>query len=103
MTTDLLLTFNAGSSTVKIGRFEIDATRARGVGSGTLDLRKVPTVSHATFGHATLDFSLEAEPSDIAGVVTETFAISAQHFDVTRVVAVGHRVVHGGDSFTGAA
>jgi acetate kinase len=101
MSADLLITFNAGSSTVKIGVFETDMARPRRLATGTLDFRRVPASLHVTKGQTTFDIDLKAEPSDIVSIVAEAFGFLAQHFDVNRVAAVGHRVVHGGDAFGG--
>jgi acetate kinase len=47
------------------------------------------------------DVKLETDVSDIRGVMAETFGWLAKHFDTSRVAAVGHRVVHGGESYAG--
>lgn len=101
MSPNLLITFNAGSSTVKIGIFETDMGRPRRLATGTLDFRRVPASLHVTRGQTKFDIDLKADPSDIVGIVAEAFGSLAQHFDVNRVAAVGHRVVHGGDAFAG--
>src|SRR5258707_6370312 len=102
MSADLLLTFNAGSSTVKIGLFETDASGARRVARGVIDFRKPPLSLHITEGPSTFKVVLEAEASDdLRPVMEETFAWLAQHFDISRLTAAGHRVVHGGAAFAG--
>ena len=102
MSADLLLTLNAGSSTVKIGLFETDAAGARRVARGVIDFRKPPLSLHITEGPSTFKVDLEAEASDdLRAVMEETFAWLAKHFDISRLTAVGHRVVHGGDAFAG--
>ena len=40
--TDFLLTFNAGSSTIKIGIFAMDGGEARRIGKGVIDFRAEP-------------------------------------------------------------
>lgn len=102
MTADLLLTFNAGSSTVKIGFFEIAGGEARRVGKGTIDFRHKPLSFSLSEGPETVKATLAADPGeDLTAVLTEAFGTVAQHFDLSRIVAVGHRVVHGGDAFAG--
>lgn len=102
MNADLLLTFNAGSSTVKIGIFEIHEASARRVGKGVVDFRRKPLSFRLAEGPATFEVDLEAEATDdLRAVMTETFGSLARHFDMSRVTAVGHRVVHGGDTFAG--
>ncbi|MEF0942536.1 acetate/propionate family kinase [Rhizobium sp. BR 362] len=99
---NLLLTFNAGSSTVKIGVFEVQAGKARRVGKGLIDFRRQPLTFHLTEGPAAFDRSLQTDADgQLHQVVDETFGILGEHFDMSAVNAVGHRVVHGGDIFTG--
>ncbi|MBB5577724.1 MULTISPECIES: acetate/propionate family kinase [Rhizobium] len=99
---NLLLTFNAGSSTVKIGVFEIRAGKADRIGKGLIDFRRRPLTFHLTEGPAAFDRSLQTDADEqLHEVVDETFGILGEHFDMSAVYAVGHRVVHGGDLFTG--
>lgn len=102
MSADLLITFNAGSSSVKIGLFEVDRTATRRVASGLIDFRKAPLSFRVTEGPAVFKVDLKAKATDdLSDVLAETFDGLARHFDLGHVVAVGHRVVHGGDTFTG--
>jgi len=99
---DLLLTFNAGSSTVKIGLFAINENQPRPIGKGLIDLRRRPFTFHLTEGPAVFDVPLDAEATeDLRDVIAETFGILAVHFNMDKVRVVGHRVVHGGDRFAG--
>ncbi|MGR9170997.1 acetate/propionate family kinase [Rhizobium sp. KDH_Rht_773_N] len=98
--TDLLLTFNTGSSTVKIGIFAIEDAKVRRIGKGMIDFRAEPLTFSITEGPKTFDTPLEAElTDDLHAVIDETFALLSQHFDIGAVRAAGHRVVHGGDRF----
>ncbi|WP_047462081.1 acetate/propionate family kinase [Rhizobium rhizogenes] len=98
----LLLTFNAGSSTLKIGLFQCDMNGARRIGKGLVDFSRRPLSLHLTEGPAVFDTSLHAEGGeDLRNVIAETFEALGRHFDMDAVRAVGHRVVHGGDRFTG--
>lgn len=102
MTERLLLTFNAGSSTVKIGLFRRKDGHARRIGKGMIDFRHKPLTFHLVEGPETFDVPLEAEGGDLLHeVLDETFGWLANHFDLNAVTAVGHRVVHGGDIFPG--
>lgn len=102
MSADLLITFNAGSSSVKIGVFEVDAAMSRRVASGVIDFRKIPLSFRVTEGPAVFKVDLKAKATDdLSEVLAETFGWLSKHFDLSHVVAVGHRVVHGGDIFTG--
>ena len=98
---DVLLTLNAGSSTVKVGLFEACDSGPRLVAEGMIDFRLAPPSFRLTQGAKTLDVKLETNVSDIRGVMAETFGWLAKHFDMSRVAAVGHRVVHGGESYAG--
>ncbi len=101
MSTDLLLTLNAGSSTIKIGLFEVAPSGGRQTAKGMIDFRRNPPRFHITEGAPIFDANLKTEASDIRGIMAEAFGWLATHFDISRVTAVGHRVVHGGDSFAG--
>nr|WP_249730191.1 acetate/propionate family kinase [Chelatococcus sp. YT9] len=99
----MLLTFNAGSSTVKIGLFGRVDGRCLRIGKGTIDFRRRPLTFHLTEGPATADVALAAAPDGpIEDVLAETFQWLAQHFDIAAVTAVAHRVVHGGDAYSQA-
>lgn len=101
--TNLLLTFNTGSSTVKIGIFAIDGDAPRRIGKGVIDFRAQPLSFSLTKGPQTFEMPLKAEVTeDLHGVIDETLARLADHFDMTATRAAGHRVVHGGDRFTKA-
>jgi acetate kinase len=101
--TDLLLTFNTGSSTVKIGIFAIDGAEARRIGKGVIDFRAEPLSLGLTRGLQIVEMPLKAEVTeDLHDIIDETFARLADHFDMTATRAAGHRVVHGGDRFTRA-
>ncbi len=102
MNEQLLLTFNAGSSTVKIGLFRREDGHACRIGKGMIDFRHKPLTFHLVEGPETFDVPLEAEGGDLLHeVLDETFGWLANHFDLNAVTAVGHRVVHGGDIFPG--
>lgn len=100
---DLLLTFNAGSSTVKIGIFAIEDGKVRRIGKGVIDFRSKPLAFKLTEGPQAFDTLLKAElTDDLHAVIDETFKLLSEHFDIGDVRAAGHRVVHGGDRFTAA-
>jgi acetate kinase len=102
MRTDLLITFNAGSSSVKIGLFEIARSAIQRTATALIDLRQHPLRLQVTRGAAIFDVNLKAKASDdLSDVVAETFGCLAEHFEMDRVAAVAHRVVHGGDTFAG--
>lgn len=98
----LLVTFNAGSSTVKIGLFIIDGTRARRIGKGKIDFHASPLRFELNEGPDLFDILLSSSPGEkLDAVIGEAFSRLAWHFDLDAIDAIGHRVVHGGDRFTG--
>jgi acetate kinase len=102
MSDPVLLTFNPGSSTIKLGLFEITGDAPRRLGAGVIDLRHQPLLLEVTEGHANAKIPLKAAVSDdLHEVIEETLAWLADHFSVSALAAVGHRVVHGGDLFAG--
>jgi acetate kinase len=103
MSRKLLLTFNAGSSTVKIGIFAREADGAKRIGKGVIDFRAEPLTFHLVEGPAVFDVPLVAKTDDLLhDVLEEVFDWLSEHYDLDAVSAVGHRVVHGGDLFTDA-
>lgn len=102
MADPLLVTFNAGSSTVKIGLFTVDGQRASRVGKGMIDFRKAPLRFELSEGPDRFDIELQAAGEDeLDAVLDEVFKRLSWHYDLSAVVAIGHRVVHGGDLFDG--
>lgn len=98
----VLVTFNPGSSTIKIGLFAIDRGSARRIGKGMIDLRQQPLVLHIVEGPNAADIPLKAQVADeLDDVLHETLGWLSKHFEHEGLVAAGHRVVHGGDQFHG--
>ena len=64
MADPLLVTFNAGSSTVKIGLFTVDGQRASRVGKGMIDFRKAPLRFELSEGPDRFDIDIQAEIRD---------------------------------------
>ncbi|MCF7645386.1 acetate/propionate family kinase [Bacillus subtilis] len=101
---DLILTFNTGSSTVKIGSFEWDGSSLHKSAKAGIDFAASPLSFHMERGSERLDLQLQSEASaDIVSVLSEVFDKLSAHIDLTRIKAIGHRVVHGGDVFAGPA
>lgn len=100
---NLLIVFNAGSSSLKIGIFEVYATRADKVGQALIDLRSQPLTFEMKDGPKSFKSEMEAKVSDdFHSVIDEAFRILSDHFDIDSLKAVGHRVVHGGERFVQA-
>ncbi|MFK4826139.1 acetate/propionate family kinase [Paenochrobactrum sp. BZR 588] len=99
---DLILTFNTGSSTVKIGSFERDGSSLQKSAKAGIDFAASPLNFHMERGKERLDLQLQSQVSaDIVDVLGEVFDKLSAHIDLTRIKAIGHRVVHGGDIFEG--
>lgn len=104
MSQKLLLTFNAGSSSVKIGIFAREQEGAKRIGKGLIDFRAEPLSFHLIEGPQVFDVPLVAKTDDLLhDVLEEVFDWLSEHYDLDAVSAVGHRVVHGGDLFADAA
>lgn len=102
MTDKLLLTFNAGSSSVKIGIFRVDGERPERIGKAVVDFASNPVSLHLKEGPAQFELSLEgASGDDLAGLMDKVFGELSAHFDLDAVTSAGHRIVHGGDVFDG--
>lgn len=102
MTENLLLTFNAGSSTVKIGIFKLDSHKPERIGKAVVDLSSTPLRLHLKEGPAQFDLPLSGDANDdLSKLMNEVFEELGVHFDLDKVTAAGHRVVHGGDKFSG--
>ena len=87
MREELLLTFNAGSSTVKIGIFTKSKTGPRRIGKGVIDFRKPPLTFHVTEGPKTFDVSLKAtDEEDLRNILTEVFDCLTGHFNLDAVM-----------------
>ncbi|WLS00759.1 acetate/propionate family kinase [Shinella sumterensis] len=103
MSGQLLLTFNAGSSSVKIGLFSLtDGGGLPRVGKGIIDFRNTPLRFELSEGPDRFDVELEASAGEeLDEVLSEAFSRLSCHYDLSGIAAIGHRVVHGGDLFDG--
>ncbi len=104
MMENVLITFNAGSSTIKLGVFAMEGRAPRPIGRGSVDLRAVPPVLRVEGDHGDAELPLHARPGeDQRELVEEALHWVERHFRVRRLAGAGHRVVHGGDHFAGPA
>jgi acetate kinase len=103
VTRDLILTFNTGSSTIKLGFYALEAAAPRPLASGVIDFRDEPFEVRLTREGKTFSGPITADPGDLTAVLNQAFAWLAGHFNLSRLAVIGHRVVHGGDVFTGPA
>jgi len=99
----ILLTFNPGSSSIKFGLYKIVAGVPQRFGRGEIDLRHQPLTLHVHEGRQATDVPIAAAmDEDLHGVIDAVLSWLVQHFELSGIAAVGHRVVHGGDRFVGA-
>lgn len=103
MAPGLILTFNAGSSTIKLGLYETLADAPRLLARGSIDFRDEPFEIRMKLEGRSLAQALTAEPDDLIGMLRESFDWIGGFFDLASLEAIGHRVVHGGDAFSGPA
>jgi acetate kinase len=102
MSQRMLVTFNAGSSTVKLGLFILEGDEARRIGKGMIDFHKPPLRFYLLEGPDTFDVALESDPAaELHEVLGEAFRRLSWHYDMDQITAAGHRIVHGGDTFAG--
>jgi acetate kinase len=99
MTEDTLVTFNAGSSSLKIGVFEMASGVARSAGRAKIDLETGPPRLSGKIGGLAFERELVGDPkADLGDVVAQV--IDHLHAVLPgKIIAAGHRVVHGGMTF----
>ncbi|KAA1180106.1 acetate/propionate family kinase [Rhizobium tropici] len=99
MTDDVLLTFNAGSSTLKIGIFELAGLQARNVGRGKIDFDQSSLMLRYSIGDGKYEKPVKGDnDANFVSVVAETLEHMLAHLP-GGLRAVSHRVVHGGMMF----
>ncbi len=99
MTDDVLLTFNAGSSTLKIGVFELTAKGPENVGRGKIDFDQSPLMLRYSIGHDRYEKAIRGDSSaQFRSVISETLDHVLAHLP-GKLQAIAHRVVHGGMTF----
>jgi acetate kinase len=97
--TDTIITINPGSATTKIGVFAHECGRARPLGRATLD--EAAGVLHVRAGEARTEHVLPDAPAPV--VIESALQYLGELFAMGAPRAIGQRVVHGGDRFTGPA
>ncbi|KVD89639.1 acetate kinase [Burkholderia sp. ABCPW 14] len=102
MSEPLLLTFNAGSSTLKIGLYSVANGEPAPLGRGKIDFNRTPLQFEYSSGGDARTVALAAPVTDdLHEVLDEALNWIASHLSLHELVSVGHRVVHGGDAFDG--
>ncbi len=97
-----ILTMNAGSSSLKLGLFNRDASRM----TASVLAERIGSADAALSMKAGQDGALAVPAAlipDHAAALAAGLAALNRHFPGTRIAAVGHRVVHGGPDFAAPA
>jgi acetate kinase len=104
MNNRLVLTLNAGSSTIKLGLYAVEGRLAQRLGKGVIDLRCKPLTLHVVVGERAADVPLDAAvTTHMNEMIEEVLRWIERRFPGDTLIGVAHRVVHGGDRFDGPA
>lgn len=103
MARDLILTFNAGSSTIKLGFYRLGTSGTEPLATGVIDFRDEPFEVRLKHQGESLSHPITADPGDLSAVLVQAFGWLVGQIDLSRLAVIGHRVVHGGDIFTSPA
>lgn len=99
-----ILTFNAGSSTVKLGIHAIESERSGPLARAVIDFRDDPLEVRLTQDGQRLTHPLSgANIGDMTAILGTALDWLGTHVDLSGLAVIGHRVVHGGDLFAGPA
>jgi acetate kinase len=98
---DAVLVLNSGSSSIKFGLFDISSTEPRLLCKGLLDEHEAKpglTVTDASGNHL-FENRRAAADNDSEALLADIFNWSNDYLAGGTLLAVGHRVVHGGRDF----
>jgi acetate kinase len=98
---DAILVLNSGSSSIKFGLFDISSTEPRLLCKGLLDEHEAKpgfTVTDASGNHL-FENRRAAADNDSEALLADIFNWSNDYLAGGTLLAVGHRVVHGGRDF----
>lgn len=97
-----VLAINAGSSSLKVGLFDVAGPDPKPILRGSVeDKAEAPRLTLKGPDGEVLEDRLWHEGADHAEMLDATLDWMERHHDVGPLAAVGHRVVHGGERFTG--
>jgi acetate kinase len=105
MTEHLVLALNAGSSSIKLGLYEMAGAGAgaRRIGRGQVDLHAVPVVLALDVRGRRKVCTLDAAVTEsLEEVVDAALAVLQAHDALRGLRLAAHRIVHGGTRFRGA-
>jgi len=101
MTNKIFLTFNAGSSTIKIGVYRLMNDQFTQAAFARVNLHETPITLDIVKDFVPSQVKLQSPlTEDLHGVVEEVLAYFETHLQFDNLLAVGHRVVHGGDLYS---
>jgi len=102
MTNKMFLTFNAGSSTIKIGIYHLTKGQSTQTAFARVNLHETPITLDIVKDFQSSQVKLNSLlTEDLHGVMDEVLTYFETHLLFDNLLAVGHRVVHGGDIFSG--
>lgn len=101
---DFILTFNPGSSSLKLGVFAIADGRPQRVGRASVTPGSHTPALRIDGTDRTIDLPTGGDaPAALQAQIGQLVEALVGHFSLGRLFAVAHRVVHGGDRFAGPA
>lgn len=101
--TDALLILNAGSSSLKFAVYERRAELPLLLKGSISRLAHEPRLKIRSGGKTVCDRLAGPAPMELHAAVRQAFAALGEYGRTDRIVAVGHRIVHGGHAFTAPA
>ena len=101
--TDTVLVLNSGSSSIKFGLFDISTAEPALLCNGALDEHEAKPRLVAKSPSGDMLFEAQREASDGEGghLFADVLGFIEDRFGEGRLRAVGHRIVHGGDEYSG--
>jgi acetate kinase len=100
--TELCMTMNAGSSTIKIGLFDFGRGQLRRISKCEIDLRHAPLRLLMEHRGETIALDIKTPlTEDLHAVIDAILSTLSIHFPIELLRVVGHRVVHGSQEFIG--
>lgn len=99
---DRILTFNSGSSSLKIGLYENNDGHAERLGKGSIDLRRNCFSFRIEKTGEQVAAAPLPEKADDKEMLKQVFDWLVQKMEIGNIKVVGHRIVHGADIFRSA-
>lgn len=97
-----ILALNAGSSSIKLGLFDARGGNAVRRAKAVLDLKGQPPALRLEAEGASETIEIgAADPADLRAVLDRCLQVLDERLGLDGLALAGHRVVHGGEAFTG--